>query len=130
MKTITDKIGFSSFLRLALLGLAAGFSNGLLGAGGGIIIVFGLSPLLSHEENGTRDVFANALTVMLPVSIVSVISYIIKGRFDTDSFGVYAIPAIVGGFLGAVLLDRLNLTVIKKLFAILVIWSGIYLIMR
>ena len=130
MKIITDKIGLSSFLRLAVFGLAAGFANGLLGAGGGIIIVFGLSPLLSFSESGKRDVFANALAIMLPVSIVSVISYILKGRLDTNAFGVYALPAIVGGFFGAVLLDRLKLPLIKKLFALLIIWSGVYLIMR
>lgn len=130
MKTITDKTGLSSFLRLAVFGLAAGFANGLLGAGGGILIVFGLSPLLSLGEDGNRDVFANALAVMLPVSIVSVISYILNGRFNTDAFGIYAIPAIAGGFFGAVLLDRLKVPLIKKLFAVLVIWSGIYLIMK
>ena len=130
MKTITDKTGLSSFLRLAVFGLAAGFANGLLGAGGGIIIVFGLSPLLSFSENGKRDVFANALAVMLPVSVVSVISYISKGRLDTDAFGIYALPAVIGGFFGAVLLDRLKLPFIKKLFALLVIWSGVYLIIR
>ena len=130
MKTTTDKIGLSSFFRLALLGLAAGFANGLLGAGGGILIVFGLSPLLSSDLNGSRDVFANALAVMLPISVVSVISYMLKGRFDTDAFGLYVIPAVIGGFTGAILLDKLKLSLIKKLFAILVIWSGVYLIMR
>ena len=130
MKTIIDKKGLSPFLRLTVFGLAAGFANGLLGAGGGILIVFGLSSLLNFNEEGKRDVFANALAVMLPISIVSVISYISKGRFNTDAFGIYALPAVAGGFFGAVLLGRLKLRIIKKLFALLVIWSGVYLILR
>ena len=67
---------------------------------------------------------------MLPISIVSVISYILKGRFNTDAFGIYALPAVAGGFFGAVLLDRLKIPMIKKLFSLLIIWSGVYLILR
>jgi len=67
---------------------------------------------------------------MLPITIVSVISYILKGRFETDTFGIYALSAGIGGFLGSVILEKIKPTVIKKLFAALVIWSGINLIIR
>ncbi len=128
MKIISDKIGRSSAIRLLVVGLLAGFANGLLGAGGGILIVFGMTPLLSADREGQRDVFANALAVMMPVSIVSVISYILAGRFDSTPFSLYLLPAVAGGLIGGFLLDRLKLPLIKRLFALIVIWSGLYMI--
>ncbi len=115
-------------MRLLLIGLLAGFTNGLLGAGGGILIVFGMTPLLASDPEGQRDVFANALAVMMPVSIVSVVSYILAGRFCDAPFGIYLLPAVAGGLLGGFLLDRLKLPLIKRLFALIVIWSGLYML--
>lgn len=115
--------------KLLFLGAAAGFVNGLLGSGGGILAVFGLTSLIT-DGDGKRDVFANALAVMIPVSLVSAISYISAGRTDLEGFGIYIIPAAIGGVIGAVLLDKIRVPVIKKLFAALVIWSGIYLMIR
>lgn len=129
MRAISDKKGKASALRLTVFGLAAGFANGLLGAGGGILIVFGMTPLIT-DADGQRDIFANALAVMMPVSVVSVINYMTAGRFAIDGFGVYAIPAALGGLLGAFLLSKLNIPIIKKLFAFIVIWSGLYMIFR
>lgn len=128
MRLLTDRSGRTSSLRLIAIGIAAGIVNGLLGAGGGILIVFGVSPLLATDRQGQRDVFANALAVMMPVSIVSVISYILAGRLGGAQFGLYALPAALGGVLGAFLLDRINLTLLKRLFAVIVIWSGLYML--
>ena len=61
---------------LVLGGILSGFVNGLLGAGGGIIIVFILSKLL--KESDSRDVFANAICVMLPLSALSCLIYASK----------------------------------------------------
>lgn len=117
-------------LRLTLIGASAGFVNGLIGAGGGIIIVFGMMPLIVSKEGSARDAFANALAVMLPVSLISVISYLISGRFENTKLGIYIIPAAIGGVIGAYVLDRINVTLLKKMFAAIVIWSGIYMILR
>lgn len=117
-------------LRLILIGLLSGLCNGLLGAGGGILIVFGMTPLVAHEIGAERDVFANALAVMLPVSLVSVFSYILSGRIPSENLSVYVLPAAIGGLIGALILDKMKLTLIKKLFAMIVIWSGVYMIMK
>ncbi len=128
IKNFIDKTGQKTVWRLTLFGVLAGVANGVFGAGGGILIVFGLLPLLSHDAEGRRDVFANALCVMFPVSIVSMISYARAGRFSLDGFSHYLIPCVLGGALGAILLGRLKIPLLQKIFAILVIWSGIYMI--
>ena len=119
-----------SWLLLIAAGVAAGFLNGLLGAGGGILVVFFLSWLLSDILTDRRDLYANALCVMLPISAISCFRYARAGNMPLDGFGVYALPAILGGFLGGILLGRLRATILKKIFGALVIWSGILLIIR
>ncbi len=117
-----------SSLLLATGGLLAGFVNGLLGAGGGIIIVFVLSKLL--KEGDSRDVFANALCVMLPLSVVSCAIYVSNGAVSFEGFSFFIIPAILGGLIGGFLLCKINTFFLKKLFAALVAISGILLLFR
>ena len=115
---------------VVLAGLLAGFANGLVGAGGGIIAVFAFSYFLRSGEYERRDLYANALCVMLPISAVSCLRYAAAGHLVTDGFGLYAIPAVLGGLLGGFLLGRLRASLLKKLFGLLVIYSGIMLIIR
>ena len=55
---------------LILGGLAAGAMNGLLGAGGGVILVFLLRAALGPKTE-SRDVYASALITTLPVTLIS-----------------------------------------------------------
>ena len=115
--------------RLGVFGSLAGLCNGLLGAGGGILAVFGLLRS-SEEELAPRDVYANALCVMLPLSLVSCLRYASAGNLSVEEFRPYLIPAIIGGIVGAILLGRLKNAALGKLFGVLVVWSGLMLILR
>ena len=88
---------------LLLSGVLAGIVNGLLGAGGGIIVVYALGIVLGDELCDVRDVFSNALCVMLPISAVSCVGYALMGELSTDGIGVFIIPAIIGGAAGGLL---------------------------
>ena len=116
--------------KLILVGFAAGIANGLLGAGGGTVIVFGISKVLGDALTDGNDVFATALCVMLPVSAVSCVIYAVREHITTQGFGAFALPAIIGGAVGGLLRGKLRASWVKKLFAVLVIISGILLIMR
>lgn len=116
--------------KLIFIGLAAGFANGLLGAGGGTIIVFGIASVLGESMKNGNDVFATALCVMLPVSAVSCVFYALRGHINTEGFGYFALPAIIGGAVGGLLLGKVKAGWVKKLFAVLVVISGILLIIR
>ena len=126
------KIFKKSSLKPILLvvgGLFAGFVNGLLGAGGGIIIIYLLSALLRERASG-RDIFANSLCVMFPLSIVSCAVYFSRGGIDLSSIGVLLLPAILGGILGGFALSRINTALLKKIFSLLVVISGIILALK
>ena len=124
-----DGVGFRVIF-VGILGLLSGGINGLLGAGGGILVVYALNYALKNTEHDNRDVFANALCVMVHVSCVSCARYAFAGNLSVDGFAIYAIPAIAGGVLGGFLLSKLNTAFLKKLFAALVIWSGVLLIIK
>ena len=117
-------------IKLSLAGLLAGTVNGLLGAGGGIIIIYALNKIVGEEELDKNGAFATALCIMLPISVLSVLIYSSRGHISMEGFGVFLLPAVIGGALGGVLLGKLNTAFLKKLFAGLVIISGILLLVR
>ena len=113
---------------LLVIGFSAGLVNGLLGAGGGILIVFGLSKLLGHALEDKRTIFATALAVILPLSLLTVFQYLKRGSLDTQGLSFLILPAIVGGALGGFLLRRLSPRFLSRLFAVIVLVSGIVLV--
>ena len=123
-------VGREDFGLLLVGGLAAGFVNGLLGAGGGIIVIYVLTKLLGEDIMKKNAVFGNALCVMLPISVLTCALYARCGYMSLDGFGVFAIPAILGGLVGGILLGRLDTRFLKKSFAGLVIISGIIMMVR
>ena len=109
-----------------IVGVLAGFINGLLGTGGGIILIFALNKYLKKVDS--KDVFVLTLTVTVALSIVSAAVYYLKGGLvikDGLQYGVFAIP---GGIAGAYLLDKLKANTVKKAFGLLVIWAGLNMI--
>ena len=115
---------------LMLAGVAVGLTNGLLGAGGGIIAVWSLRAALGEAITDERDVLANALCITLPISALSCLSYALNGNLKINGIGLYVIPAILGGTLGGVLLGKLRAKSVRRLFSTLVVVSGILLIIR
>ena len=93
---------------LIIGGICAGFVNGLLGAGGGILVVLGLRALYGKKKEGTHAVFASAIAVMLPLSAFSAWQYAQKGGLPPFSFLGLALPAALGGMAGALLLKKIS----------------------
>ena len=116
---------------LVLGGLAAGFLNGLLGAGGGILAVLVLGKTVGRAHAvDSRDLFAGALVSMFPVTVVSLIGYAMQGAVSMENAEILVLPAIAGGVGGAFLLDRLKVETLKRIFTVIVILSGIILLVR
>lgn len=109
-------------LLLALSGVSAGFLNGLLGTGGGIVLVFTLGSLIGKEDK--KEVYTLTLAVCLFLSLLSAASYAVNGGITIKNGMRYALPAGIGGGIGAVLLDRLPTESVGKIFGILVVIAG------
>lgn len=107
---------------IIIAGVGAGFINGLLGTGGGIVLIFALNYILKGEKS--KDIYAFTLCVTLALSLVSLFVYVRKGAVDFNESVRYGIAAIPGGVIGAYLLDRLNGKIVKRIFAVLLIVAG------
>ena len=114
--------------RAVMIGFWAGILNGLLGAGGGIILVRSAGKILPRECCDGRDVFANALCVMLPSSAVSAIAYVIRGSVGGIDFSPFILPAVIGGVGGGMLLSVIDTRLLRLIFSALVVWSGFSMI--
>lgn len=121
---------FLNIWLLLLTGAAAGVCNGLIGCGGGIFIVYALSAFAGGDLD-KKDVFSTAVASILPMSAVSVLAYM-TGNGAPDASGVsrYLLPAVAGGVVGAFFLDKIKSRALGRLFAILVMWAGLSMILR
>ena len=128
-------------LVVALLGLASGIVNGLLGAAGGILLALALPRLSapawlggdnSHlsSETDRRDLLATVLAVMLPISAVSAFMYWQRGMGAAPSLlWASLVPAMLGGVVGAMLLDRIPRETMRRIFALVVVVAGIRMLL-
>lgn len=108
------------------VGLLCGLINGLLGAGGGIIIVRTAGQLLPRgASRDPRDIYATALAVMLPISAVSTIASAGLGVWQGEGAAAMILPALLGGTAGALLLDRLDTNILRLIFSAVAAYSGI-----
>ena len=115
-------------LPVLLLGALAGFLNGLLGAGGGIPIVLGLSLLFGNKASDGRRFFTTALAIMLPLSLFSAYRYAKTVLLTDAQLLAVMLPALAGGAVGAGLLKRLSIRALNRIFATVMALSGIFLL--
>lgn len=113
---------------LLLVGAAfiAGGLNGLLGTGGGVILVFVLSALMG--EGRGKEVFVLSSFGILVFSLISTSMYGNGGSLDIESLPRFALPAALGGVAGALLLERLQLRWVRRIFAVILLYSGLKLV--
>lgn len=111
---------------LVLLGCgAAGLINGIVGVGGGIVLVWIFSRVI---KTNAKDAFVQSLLTMIPMSLVSCAVYLRAGELSLAAAWPYLIPAALGGALGAWITDRLNPKILKIIFGLLVVYSGLRMI--
>ena len=122
------KVFWRNILPVCLLGAISGLLNGLLGAGGGIGIVMGLRLIFQNKVANGRRFYSTAIAVILPLSLLSVLQYHNKGLLPAFSLGTLALPAVLGGVCGALLLRRLHLRLLNRIFAAVILLSGILLV--
>ena len=119
----------ASSVRALLLGgssLLAGLLNGLLGTGGGMILIFALGALLPRER--AKECFMISTVGVLVFSAVSSFFYARSGSISLALLPRFALPAAAGGLAGALLLGRVGVRLLRKIFAILLLYSGVKLL--
>ena len=82
--------------KVLLTGALAGFVNGFFGAGGGMLVVPLLIVLVGLAD---KQAFSSAISIILPLTIVSLVIYAKNGALDIKA----ALPYLLGGAGGGVL---------------------------
>lgn len=103
---------------LVLLGVVGGVFAGVFGGGGGIILVPLLVTFAGFDQ---RRASATSLLAILPSTLAGAITYLAHGEVDLLAAGVIAIGAVVGSVIGARLLRRLPLPVLRWGFIVLLV---------
>ena len=109
-------------LKLVAMGSVVGLINGFMGGGGGIFVVIALTMMIGLAQ---KNAHATAILIILPVSIASVIIYIIGGNVDWIVTLYATVGVVFGGIFGAFLLKKSDDKWLKFIFSFILIFSGI-----
>jgi len=108
------------------IGLVCGLINGVLGAGGGMIVVPSLEHFLKLSPHKAH---ATAISIILPVTIVSSFFYFRYGLFNRSTL-IVVLAGMLGGFTGAKFLKKLSGKTIRIIFAISLIAAGVRMLWK
>ncbi len=108
------------------LSFTVGLINSLFGAGGGLVAV----PLFKRQGLSQKEAQASAISVILPLCIISAVVYRYLGYYKlSDAFG-YIPFGVVGTFIGTAIMKKIPDKILRKVFAGFMIYTGINMLMR
>lgn len=112
-----DEIIFYGFERRevlsAIIGLVAGFSSGLLGIGGGVVMV----PILVHVGKiSIHKAAATSMFIMIFTSIAGAFIKISNGQIHPDLSLFLVIGIVIGAQIGPRLVKRINTVHLQRIF--------------
>ena len=109
------------FLYQSLIGIFAGIVSGLFASGGGMILVPSFVYILKIKEVEAR---ATSVLCILPMVVTSGIFYYRNNYIDWKIGLLCAIGGIVGGIVGAKVLNKLPAHYLKIAFTIFLIYAS------
>ena len=104
-----------------IIGIFAGFINGILGTGGGTIVV----PCIEWLGVDTKKSHSTAISIILPITIVSAFFYFRQGNIDIKSTLILSASGCVGAVIGAKFLKKIPSAYLKIMFGVSMIAGGI-----
>ena len=105
---------------LFFFGIAIGLLNGFFGSGGGILAV----ALLEKKGLSPRQAHATSIALILPLSIISLGVYYLRGNLSLGQSLFFFVPALLGSVCGAWCLKRIPVFLLKISFSILILYSA------
>lgn len=124
-KTDDKKTKLRKAIIMLFGGAFVGFVNGFFGAGGGMLLVPLLTYGLGFQEKQSH---ATAISIILPLSIVSSIVYIENGVVDFKIFAPTLVGVIVGGIIGALFLAKTSNKILSFVFFLVMLVAGIKMV--
>jgi len=109
-----------------ILGLITGFANGFFGSGGGLIAV----PLLEKTDLNCQKSHATSIAITLPLSIISAFIYLKSGHLELSDATKYLPAGFLGAIIGGIFLKKIPNKMLKKVFGVILVISGIRLLIK
>lgn len=103
-------------------GICAGAVNGLLGAGGGMLLVPILGRFTDLKE---EEVFPASVAVMLPLCVVSLCVTAFSGGICWQEALPYLPGSAIGGLLAGLTGKRVSVKWLHRGLGLLILWGGI-----
>ncbi len=113
---------------ILLVGLCAGVLSGLFGIGGGIVIVPALVMIFGLAQQTAQGTTLALLSI--PVSLVAALNYTKAGLIDWKIAVILAVGFVIGGYFGSKIAVNIDATVMKKMFAILMIVLAVKMLLE
>lgn len=107
--------------KIVIIGFLAGIVSGLFATGGGMILVPAFMYLLNMKDVESR---ATSVICILPMVVTSGIFYYKNHYIDWKIGTLCAIGGVVGGIVGAKLLNKLPTKYLKIAFTIFLIYAS------
>ncbi len=112
----------SEYWKYPFIGALAGTANGVFGAGGGLFLVPLFISLAKMEE---KKAFATSVAVIFPLSIASLIVFLIRGE-NIFSIGLpFVVGGILGGLVSGKIFRRIPTIWLHRLFGLLILYGAV-----
>lgn len=112
-------------MKLALIGLLAGFLSALFGVGGGIVVVPLLILLLVYTPHVAT---ATSLAAIGITALAGTITFAIAGEVDPAHALLVGLPAAAGAAAGATVQQRVRARELSYLFAAFLVAIAVWLL--
>lgn len=113
-------------LLTAMSGISIGIVNGLLGAGGGMIAV----PLLKKLGFSQKSAHANAIAIILPITVLSAVLYLVNGYVTLKDAYIYVPTGLLGTVIGTYFLKKISPLWLKRIFGAFMVYAGVRLLLK
>lgn len=108
--------------KYVVIGALAGIANGIFGAGGGLFLV----PLfLSWVKMEEKQAFATSVAVIFPLSVASLIVFLLRGENIFMTGLPYLAGGIAGGIVSGKLFRKIPAIWLHRLFGVLILYGAV-----
>lgn len=104
---------------ILIIGFMAGFISSLVGIGGGVVVVPALVLIFGVGQKTAQGTTLAMLS--FPVALVGAYNYYKAGAVDWKTAALLALTFMVGGYFGSKLVIGLDLSIVKKIFAVMML---------
>ena len=121
-----NKPNMTIILILLIIGLLAGFSSGMVGIGGGIIIVPALVFFLGLTQHQAQGVSIGML--LLPVGFLAAFNYYKAGNLDFSKSLIIGASFVMGAYICSKVSLNIDGAVMKRIFGVIILLISLKLI--